>query len=466
MAAAPGADDFATWDAVETRRRVRARDVTPREVVERAIARAEAISELGAVVTPSFERALEHARGEDRGELFGVPTFIKDLAPTAGVRTTWGSAGSGHYVPKRSIDVVKRFEAMGLVSLGKSATPELGMTATTEPVAGSPCRNPWNPQRSTGGSSGGAACLVAAGVVPVAHASDGGGSIRIPAACCGLVGLKPSRGRLDMEGSNLLPLNVACDGVVSRTVRDTIAFWEALESGRAPKRLQRIGSVGPRRTPLKIGLFVEAPSRTPVDPDVCAAVLSTGRVCRDLGHEVEEIACPFDRTLMDDFLRYWGMLAWLQVRSARVTLHWGFDAGKLDPWTLGLAGWFASEMGAGFAAMRRLRAFSRSFPQIIDAWDVLLSPTLAEPAPLLGHLAPNQPFETAFARLRAWAQFTPLYNAAGAPAISLPLARSSAGLPIGVQLASVPGRDRTLLELSLALEEARPWPRIAPAPPA
>jgi amidase len=209
--------ELGAWDAVETAARVRAKDVSAAEVIEAAITRAQEAAPLRAVVAEQYERALQRAQQQGPGPLAGVPTFVKDLAHLEGVPTGWGSAAAGSYVSRRSDRFVRHFEDTGVVYLGKSAAPELGLTATTEPLGREPCRNPWDPAYSSGGSSGGAACLVAAGVVPIAHASDGGGSIRIPASVCGLVGLKPSRFRMDMEGSQLLPINIATDGVISRS---------------------------------------------------------------------------------------------------------------------------------------------------------------------------------------------------------------------------------------------------------
>jgi amidase len=304
--------------------------------------------------------------------------------------------------------------------------------------------------------------LVASGVVPIAHGNDGGGSIRIPAACCGLVGLKPSRFRLDMKGSNMLAVNVACEGVVTRTVRDTVAFYAAIESRHAPRRVAPIGQVADRPAqPLRMGVFVDAPTATPVEPEVRNAVLEAARLCETLGHVVEEISCPFEGAVLDDFLRYWGLLAWLQVWTGRLGTHWGFERSKVEPWTLGLMGFFSRKKLAGLAATRRLRRFARTFAQVMDRHDVLVSPTLSAPAPPLGYLATDLPFDVLFQRVRAYAAFTPLYNASGAPAITLPLGRSAAGLPIGVQFAAAHGNDRTLLELGLSIEAARPWETMA-----
>ncbi len=443
------------WDAVETLARIQRGDVSAAEVLEAAIARTEAAAALGAVVATSFDRARASLiAGAPGGDLAGLPTFVKDLCQVKGVATGWGSAGAGAFVSRTSDPFVRRFETTGVRVLGKSATPEFGLTATTEPLYREPARNPWDPTRSTGGSSGGAAALVAAGVVPLAHASDGGGSIRIPAACCGLVGYKPSRRVMDMEGSRLLPVNVAVHGVVTRTVRDTIAFHRAMT---------KLGPVdaGPAR-PLRIGVFVDSPVAAPVDPEVQAAVVAAGRACAALGHEVTELACPFSTQLLDDFLSYWGFLAWLQVKTARLMLHRGFDRTRVEPWTSGLAATFTAGRRATVAAIRRLRRFERVFAALMERHDVLVSPTVACPAPPLGYLATDQPFATKFERIRAYCPFTAPYNVAGAPAISLPLGRSRAGLPIGVQFGAARGRDRTLLELATSLEAAHPWPRRAP----
>lgn len=455
---------LASWDAVETAARVRKGDVTAREVTDAALLRAEAAAHLGAVVTASPERARRRAESP-KGPLAGVPTYVKDLAQLEGVATTWGSRGSIGYVSRKSERFVADFEDTGVVVLGKSATPEMGLTATTEPMANGPCRNPWDPTRSAGGSSGGAASLVASGVVPLAHASDGGGSIRIPAACCGLVGLKPSRLRIDMEGSNLLPVNVATDGVVTRTVRDTAAFYEAIEQRkggrRRPPPIGRIDRGAVRG--LKMGVYVDAPIGTAVDPEVQRAVLDAAETCRRLGHEVEEIHCPFAGSVLDDFLDYWGLLAWLQTTSARIMLHRGFDTSRVEPWTSGLARTFTDNKRKVAAAVARLYRFEHRYAEVMRRWDVLVSPTIAQPAVPLRYIAGDCAFDEVYQRLRAYCCFTPIQNAAGAPAISLPLGRSDGGLPIGVQLAGRFGDDRVLLELALQLEEATPWPLVAPS---
>jgi amidase len=257
-----------------------------------------------------------------------------------------------------------------------------------------------------------------------------------------------------MEGSDLLPVNIAAHGVLTRSVRDTLAFHRALtrfeDLAPAPKR------------PLRIGVFVEAPSGTSVDPEVRAAVAGAARACAALGHQVTEISCPFEGWAIDDFISLWGYLAWIQVRTARWVLHRGFDGTKIEPLTHGLIRWFTRNPLAHATAIFRLRRFAQTYAQVMEHHDVLVSPTAAQPPPQLGYLGTDLRFETAFERLRAYCQFTPIQNAAGAPAISLPLGRTASGLPIGVQFAAARDRDRTILQLAQAMEEAYPWPAMAP----
>ena len=431
-------------DAVETAERIKRKELSPREAIDAAIDRAQAAKHLGAIVTEMFEQARSAA--PTNGPLAGVPTFIKDLAQVGGVVTTWGSRGGAACVSKKHDPFIKKLLATGMICLGKSTTPELGLTATTEPLGREPTRNPWDPARSAGGSSGGAAALVAAGVVPIAHASDGGGSIRIPAACCGLVGFKPTRGLMDMEGSRLLPVNIATHGAVTRTVRDTIAFHDAL----APAPMPALGQ-------LRIGVFTDSPRGTPVHEETKSAVRAAAKLLESLGHRVDEIGCPFSGQVIDDFLEGWGMVSWLQVKTARMLMHRKFDVAQFEPWTLGLAQTFTSNRRKVIAAMRRLRKFGKTYAQVMQSYDVLVSPTTAEPAPLLGYLATDQPFETKYDRIRSYCPFTPPMNVAGTPAISLPLGRSKSGLPIGVQFAAARGADRLLLALAQTIEEAQPW---------
>lgn len=455
--------ELASWDSVETLQRLRSREVSASEVVEAAIVRTERAAGLNAIVTSSLEQArLDVLRRT--GPLAGLPSFTKDLVQVAGVRTTWGSAGAGHFISSKNDPSVNVLERLGLVSLGKSTTSEIGLTASTEPLAFGPTRNPWDLTRTTGGSSGGAGALVAAGIVPLAHAMDGGGSIRIPAACCGLVGLKASRGRFDTEGSPSLPVNVAVHGVVTRTVRDTIEFWRAY-TATVPSKLPRIDVVNPApRKPLRISMVTNAPRGFPIDPDVLAAIDDVGKRLERLGHHVEPAPCPWSQDDLDDFLALWGFLGFVHQQLGRVLFHRGFDTSQLDPWTLSLAKHFFGSKWDAAKRMRRLRRFAHTFSEVMASRDLFLLPTLALVPPPLGHLKPDVPFQEKLLRLAQTVPFTGMVNVAGTPAISLPLGRTAAGLPIGVQFAAAMGKEQLLLELALQLEADAPWPLLAPRP--
>lgn len=459
-------DELGTWDAVETSARLRRRAVSHREVLDAALARAEARAELGAVAALSAERARAKADALASqgpvGALFGVPTFLKDLAQLEGVETSWGSEAVTGHVSRKSDPIATRMEAIGLSILGKSQASEFGITPTTEPK-GKPCRNPWNLAHSTGGSSGGAAALVASGVVPLAHASDGGGSIRIPASACGLVGHKPSRFVMDMDGSALLPVNIAVDGVLTRTVRDTVAYFEAMEVLRpASRRAPPLGKVARSPKRLRMGVYTESPLGRPVAREPRDAAIAAGELCASLGHHVEAIAVPFEAAWLDDFLAYWGFLAWLQIRTAPLMLTRRFDTRRVEGLTSGLARTFTRNPLEAARATARLRGFAAAYAKVFERFEVLISPTMACLPPELGWISTEAGFEAWFERVKTYVPFTPLQNAAGAPAISLPLARAENGLPIGVQFAGPFGGDATLLSLALELEEAAPWQRVAP----
>ncbi len=457
-----GEDVLGTCDAVEIRRRIGNGEISAAEAVGAAVARAEKVNPiLNAIATPQFDSARAEATTPHTGAFAGVPTFIKDTDPVEGVPLLFGSRGMPDEPSTKTSEFVTQLFDLGFISLGKTTTPEFGLTGTTEALLYGPTRNPWNTEHSTGGSSGGAAALVAAGVVPIAHANDGGGSIRIPASCCGIVGLKPSRGRLpDVEGAALIPVKIIHQGVVTRTVRDTAAFYHAAEQQRPRRSLPKIGLVegfGPRR---RIRFFSQWDHGHETDPDCVAGVERIARLCEAHGHSVEEVACPFDRALADDFLGLWSTMAFGILQFGRQIIHPRFDKRQVEDFTRGLARMFREHAFGMPAAVRRLRRFRGFYESLFDSFDVLLTPTVATPPPLLGHLGPEVPFDLAIERLKAFLPFSAIQNISGAPAMSLPAGMSKTGLPIGVQLAARHGQERTLLELAFELEESAPWPLV------
>ena len=316
-------DALGDADGVELARRLRQGDVSAVEVLDAVIERAEIVEPLAAVVVDAFESAMAearaHAPGAGAGAFGGVPTFIKDQIDVAGLPTRYGSdAHPGDTPATKNDPIAQQLFDMGMICAGKSSLPEYGFVPSTEFPDADPTRNPWNPARTAGGSSGGAAVLVAAGVVPIAHAADGGGSIRIPASCCGLVGLKPSRGRLPHSGMHEPFVGLVTDGVVSRSVRDTAVYLAEAERLDPAKRLAPIGAVHEAATrPQRIGLVVESPTGAILDEATVAAVRAAGDLLVSLGHHVEEYLPPVDPTFAEDFALYWSTLALLTRETAK-----------------------------------------------------------------------------------------------------------------------------------------------------
>lgn len=454
--------DLAKLDAVATAQAIKKGDITASEVVNAAIDRANAANKaINAIVTAYFDEARKDAAKPPTGPWFGVPTFVKDLAKVAGQRITYGSRAFQNYIARDQSPFIDALFATGVISLGKSATPEFGLTGTTESLLMGATRNPWNLEHSTGGSSGGAAALVAAGVVPMAHGSDGGGSIRVPAASCGVVGLKVSRGRYPLaDPPHNRPIDISVQGCESRTVRDTAAFLAMLE---IDSDLPKVGLVaGPSQTRRKIGFFTASPGGGDVDSEVVAVTEKTAARLAELGHIVEEIAPPFHAGVMQDFLIYWGLIA------AATVAQWEEIVGRkaaytdFEPFTFGLIEYYEARKSVLPAALDRLKNFVRQYQDIFHSRDLILSPTVASPAPRIGVLTPSYGLELLLERLNDFVVFTPFMNLAGAPAISIPAGHTAQDLPIGVQLAAAVGHERTLLELAYELEEAQPWRRIAP----
>jgi amidase len=470
------AEDLAFMDATAQAELVSTGQASPRELVDAAIRRIEKLDgELNAVVTRLFEKARAAADGElPDGPLRGVPFLLKDLGalssgdPYAGGVKAARAAG---YVADHDSVVTERFRAAGLVCLGRTNTPELGLVPTTEGEAYGPCRNPWDLGRSTGGSSGGSAAAVASGMVPVAHASDGGGSIRIPASECGLVGLKPSRGRVPMwpeaaESWGGMTVQLG----VSRSVRDVAAMLDVaagpcpgdLHTPAAPDRPWR-REVGADPGRLRIGLLSSSPEgSTTTHPECVAAAEETARLLESLGHTVEP---EFPKALADPdisqaFLPCYGTWTALELDWWGELLGRPLTAHDVEPAT-----WAVAEVGRGVSGTQFVAALSavhRYSARVqrwwTEGWDLLLTPTISKPPPPLGEYAaqPDNPFWPV-TRSVVEVAYTIPFNMTGQPAISLPLHWTAEGLPVGSQLVAAYGREDLLLRVAAQLEQAHPW---------
>jgi amidase len=466
------ADDTRWMDALDQAALVRHGEVSAAELIDAAIERIESLNPaLNAVIIDWFSEAQQTASRLPARPFQGVPFLLKDLwAHYAGQPLTNGCRALKNAMPESPVDttLVARFRSAGLNIAGRTNSPEFGSLPTTEPLAWGPTRNPWNLDHSPGGSSGGSAAAVAAGMVPFAHASDGGGSIRIPASCCGLVGLKPSQGRVTL-GPFRDESNLGVELCVSRSVRDTAALLDAVRGpgigdtviARPPERpyVSELG-VDPGR--LRIGLLDTHPLGGRLHDDCRDAVLSAASLLESLGHHVEHgfppaLANPdFGRR----FSALWSTNMGVAVRRIESQLGRPMGDDDVEPVNLAQVAFAQSVSAVDYAlALAANVEFRRAVQQWwSEGWDLLLTPTLAEPPAAIGEFAndPGQPMAP-MARAAAYVPFTPPFNSSGQPAINLPLHWSSSGLPIGVQLVAAYGREDVLLRVAAQLETARPW---------
>jgi len=458
-------DALGDLDATGVAARIRAGEITALEALDAAIARTERLNpELNFVIEKQYDRARAHAVEPISGPFAGVPTLIKDLLAWTGVPTRYGSRAFANFVPTGQPPYTDAILRAGLNPFGKSTTPEFGLTATTEPLLGGPTRNPWDPSKSSGGSSGGAAVAVASRAVPIAHASDGGGSIRIPASCNGLFGLKVSRGRTVSQGRDQ-PLAISVSGCVSRSVRDTAAWLAVTEASGAGAAFAPVGVVtGPSQRRLRIALSLEDALGNSPESDVRSATEGVAQLCRSLGHEVRERRMQVDgQAFVEAFTLLWASGAAEVVASVRPRLPRGATLDQVfEPLTLGLAEHYrAAPAGALDRAIAHLRAVEQQYEAFFAETDVILTPVLARTPPPIGELSPTLGM-SAFDRVVRYVGYTPLQNAAGAPAMSVPLSWAANGMPIGAHFAAAQGQERRLLELAYELEQAAPWSQRKP----
>lgn len=444
-------------DVTALLRRLARREVSAAELNAAARARAAALDPdllaVAALVEPG--RALP-THSDAASPLTGIPMVVKDNEDLAGLPTTHGSLAVSSRPARSNTPFVAELLALGLTPIAKSTLPEFGLTATTESTRFGATRNPWDRSRSVGGSSGGSAALVAAGVVPIAHANDGGGSIRIPAACCGLVGLKPSRGRLvDRREMERLPVHITTQGVLTRTVRDTALVLAELERRSPARRLPPIGRItdpDPRR--LRIGVVLQGGLGLPVDEETVATVRSTARLAEEVGHRVEQIPPPMGERFALDFLHYWSLLAFGALRAGGRAFGKGFDATQAESFTRGLSDRMVRNRRLVPGAICRLRRLARGQAGTSHGFDLVISPVLGHEPPPIGFLGPEVEYHTHLQRLLPFTSFTPVENVTGEPAISVPIRTGGSGLPIGVQIAAPVGQERRILSLALELEQA------------
>ena len=468
-------------DATACAELVKSGEASPAELVDAAIARIERHNaDLGAMIVPLYEEARAAAQDPPHGPFRGVPIFIKDIVATVG--GALHTAGllplkrAGHRVPHDS-HLVATLRRAGFIIVGKTNTSELGILPSAEPPAWPPSRNPYDPARTTGGSSGGSAAAVASGMVPIAHANDGGGSIRIPASCCGLFGLKPSRGRVSFA-PDLGDINggLVNEHVVTRTVRDSAAVLDLLvgmqpgDPYTAPVQVARYaGEILAPPHALRVGFatrhLLPDGSMTESHPDCVAAVAHAADLLASLGHQVEpvEIDALRDPEWVPRFLAIWVVGVATELDEAARDVGRAITPDEIEPltWALGELGRLIT--GPGYA--ESWRWIQRSARRIAEYWtryDLWLTPTVTEPPPPLGTFRspPDDPLAGIF-RAAEFAPFTAPFNATGQPACSLPLCRNAAGLPIGVQLVGAYGREDLLLRVSAQIERAQPFVHAA-----
>ena len=472
-------DDLMFKGAIELAAMVRSGEVSSRELVQHSLDRIEELNPtLNAFVQVDGERALaaaEEVRPGDERPFAGVPIAIKNNRAVKGLRLTYGCSLMADYVSDRDHNITRRLKQAGFVIVGTTTLPEYGILPTTEARLFGPTRNPWDLTRTPGGSSGGAAAAVAAGIVPVAHGNDGGGSIRIPAACCGLVGLKPSRGRVSVA-PELGDSPLTIDGVLTHTVADTAAILDVLagyelgDATWAPPPSEPFAAAA-QRSPVSAAadrggrLRIAATTLSPladalIDPMCSRAVSEAADLLRSLGHEVEEVDPPWQvEGLSEIFGGVFSVHISLSIAYSGIVGGHEPTAEDLEPMSWAIFSMVQKLSAVESMAMAvRLQAFARQLVSFLAPYDALLTPALAErPLPLgtLDTAAPD-PMST-FTRSGLFTPFTPVFNADGQPGISLPLFQGEDGLPLGVQIVGRPAGEQNLLALATQLEQAQPW---------
>jgi amidase len=468
--------EFMRYDATALAALVRKGEVQPVELIDAAISRIELFNpKLNAVVTPAFEQARTNAKNPlPDGPFTGVPFLLKDLGATlAGIRMTMGTAFMSQFIPDHDSELTRRLKRSGLIILGKTNVPELGILPTTEPRFLGPCRNPWDISRTTGGSSGGSAAAVAAGFVPMAHANDGGGSIRIPASCCGLFGLKPTRARNPLGPAyGDLFSGLIVEHAITRSVRDCASLLDATSGPDvgdpywAPPPVRPfLREVGENPGKLRIAFTTKGPADIPVHPDCGQAVLDAAKLCSSLGHEVEEAMVDLPGEMMtQSFMILWSAGYAFTIDGLSFITGKAPNPNDFEPltWALYTIG-KKQEASAYLLSLALFQRLSRQVARFFLRFDILLTPTLSQPPLPLGTFdsPPDNPLQ-GLRMAEKFVPFTSLGNITGQPAMSVPLSWNAQGLPIGVHFVGRFGDEATLFRLAAQLEKAHPWAQRFP----
>lgn len=471
-----GFEELKCLDAMALAGLVKNKKIKAKELVEITIGHIEKLNpKLNAVITPMYDEAMKAVKGKITiGHFAGVPFLVKDLvASCKGVRMTCGTKNMQNYVPDHDSELVSRYKKAGFIIVGKTNTPELGLTPVTESRLLGPCRNPWDLQRTSGGSSGGSAVSVAAGIVPAAHGNDGGGSIRIPASCCGLFGLKPTRARnsLAPDAGDAMS-GLVNEHVLTRSVRDSAAILDATrgyvpgDPYVAPEPARPyIEEIKKKPGRLRIAYFAQTLDGEEIHPDCAKALEDAARLCRRLGHKLTRKSPVIDRKILGRaFNVIWAAncaatIDWIEDITGRKTMPQDYE-----PLT-----WALYEQGEKFtsgdylAAVKKMQNISRDVARFFLDFDIFMTPTLGEPPLPVGEMdaTPEDPLK-GWRRSAKFVPFTPLCNATGQPAMSVPLFWSKQNLPIGIQFVGRYGDEATLFRLAAQLEKAMPWAQRIP----
>lgn len=459
-------DSLEDFDAVTLSELIKTKKISPKEVISDSIKRAKKVNpSINAISYERFDMDFTE-RYSTEGFFSGIPIYTKDLTNVKGVPTRFGSRALVNAAPAKKNDaIVDQISSLGFVHMGHSMMSEFGFTCSTEAEDLNDTLNPWNINHTPGGSSGGSAALVAAGVVPIAHGADGGGSIRIPAGACGLIGLKPSRGRLlnNKLFENQL-VHIAVDGVMTRSVRDTSYFYSEAEKYYKNPKIPSIGLVNrPNTRKLKIGFTADSVRGMGADETTRQDLSRTIKLLEGMGHTVKPISLAVPDKFIEDFSAVWAMNAFFMHRFGKALFGKSFVKKDASNLTKELAKYYTKNFQKTLAFAKRMKKTYYEYENMFNELDVdiFITPTVASSAPEIGHFGMNLDFDTLFERIISWTCFTPYGNASGGPSISLPIGFDhKKGLPIGMLFWGNHGQEKLLLELALQIEEAEPWRKI------